>query len=164
MTLFHIVVKARSRAMEELLTLEGWRCFAIFAVACIIVIFRRPDAVFHAQFFAEDGKVWFADAYNHGWWQTLFWTYNGYLHLLPRLAAALALIAPVVYAPFTQNLIAIAFQGLPVSILLSPRSRSWGQCSSAAYSLCSICFFRTRRRWRRRSRSPNGFLLCPHSC
>ena len=39
---------------------------AVFLFACAVVIARRPDAVFHAQFFAEDGRIWFADAYNLG--------------------------------------------------------------------------------------------------
>lgn len=39
---------------------------AMMVVGVVIVISRRPDAVTNAQFWAEDGKYWFAAAYNHG--------------------------------------------------------------------------------------------------
>ncbi len=43
---------------------------AIVATAALLIL-RRPDAVLHAQFWAEDGVVWFADAYNFGALQAL---------------------------------------------------------------------------------------------
>jgi hypothetical protein len=102
-----------------------WLAGALIA-AVAGIISRRPDAVFHAQFFAEDGTVWFADAYNHGWWRVLFEPYQGYISILPRLAGSVALLFPVVYAPLVENLIAIAIQALPVLILLSSRSQRFG--------------------------------------
>ena len=87
---------------------------------------RRPDAVFHAQFCAEDGHVLFADAYNLGWWQALFRAYDGYFHLAPRLAASLALLAPFSFAPLVMNLIAIVLRAVPANLLLSARSSGWG--------------------------------------
>lgn len=99
---------------------------AAFLISCAAIVSRRPDAVFHAQFYAEDGVNWFADAYNRGWLRALFIPYQGYLHLVPRLASALAQLVPFLYAPLVQNLIAIAIQALPVCLLLSPRSQGWG--------------------------------------
>lgn len=97
-----------------------------FLFACAVVVMRHPDSLFHPQFFAEDGAIWFAEAYNWGAWKAMVWTYNGYFQLLPRLAAGLALLAPLRLAPLIQNLIAIAVQALPVSLLLSKRSSTWG--------------------------------------
>ena len=51
--------------------LNAWQQGAVFLVACGVIISRRPDALFHAQFRYEDGAVWYADAYNLGWWQAL---------------------------------------------------------------------------------------------
>lgn len=99
---------------------------AIFLTACAVMIARRPDAVFHAQFYVEDGHVWFAEAYNLGWWHALFRTYNGYFQTLPRLGAALALLVPLSLAPLVLNLIAITVQALPVNLLLNSRSSAWG--------------------------------------
>jgi hypothetical protein len=103
-----------------------WTHLGIFLCACVVIILRRPDCVTHAQFYAEDGAIWFAQAYNYGAVKVLFWTYNGYVHLLPRLAAAAALLAPLRDAPLVENLVAIVLAALPVSLLLSPRSAVWG--------------------------------------
>jgi hypothetical protein len=111
-------------------TLDGWRrvvfYVAIYLFACAVVIARRPDAILHAQFFAEDGHVWFADAYNFGWWPALFRPQVGYFQTLPRLGAALALLVPFSFAPLVLNVIAVAIQAVPVPVLLSSRSAPWG--------------------------------------
>ena len=118
-----------SETMEEISRQTGlrpWQHAAIFVVAYILVISRRPDAVFHAQFWNEDGQVWFADAYNLGWWHALFRTFEGYHSVFARLGAALALLVPLAFAPLVLNLIAISVQALPVNLLLSFRSSVWG--------------------------------------
>src|SRR5438552_16115464 len=38
----------------------------ILIAAFLIVFSRRPDAILNAQFFAEDGPRWYADAYQFG--------------------------------------------------------------------------------------------------
>ena len=106
--------------------LKAWQQCALFLCAGLLLASRRPDALLHAQFYAEDGHVWFADAYNLGWWTTLFRTQDGYFQTLPRIGAALALHAPLKLAPLLMNLLAIAVQALPVNILLSARSSAWG--------------------------------------
>src|SRR5438874_1851777 len=40
---------------------------SVFFVAFFVIFLRRPDAILNAQFYAEDGKYWFAEAYNLGW-------------------------------------------------------------------------------------------------
>jgi hypothetical protein len=102
------------------------RTIAAFLFACVVVVLRRPDAVFHAQFYAEDGAIWYATAYNYGWWRVLCSPFQGYIHLIPRLTAGLALLFPMLYAPLVENLVAIAIQALPVNLLLSRRSMDWG--------------------------------------
>ncbi|HEY1985224.1 MAG TPA: hypothetical protein VGG85_07445 [Terracidiphilus sp.] len=98
----------------------------IFLFACAVIASRRPDAIFHAQFYAEDGHVWFADAYNLGWWPALFRTWTGYFLTLPRLGASLALLVPLSRVPLLLNLLAISIHALPVNLLLASRSSEWG--------------------------------------
>lgn len=112
--------------------LHFWQQSLVFLAACAIVISRRPDAIYHAQFWAEDGHVWFADAYNYGWWAALFRTQDGYFQTLPRLAASFALVVPLSVAPLVLNLVAAALQALPVNLLLSSRSSSWGSLRDRA--------------------------------
>lgn len=105
---------------------KPWQHGVIFLLACAVLISRRPDAIFHAQFLQEDGHTWFADVYNYGWWAGVLRTYEGYHHVFPRLGAALALLAPLAQAPLVLNCIAIAILVLPVNLLLSSRSLAWG--------------------------------------
>jgi hypothetical protein len=97
-----------------------------FLISYAVLVARRPDGIFHAQYWGEDGHVWIADAYNLGWGHALFHTWSGYFQTLPRLAAALALLAPLALTPLLLNIMAFAIQALPVNILLSSRSSAWG--------------------------------------
>lgn len=111
---------------EQKIGLRPWQHGAIFVFACAVVASHRPDAIFHAQFWAEDGRVWYADAYNLGWWHALFHAAAGYYQTLLRLGASLALLMPLSRAPLVLNLIAIAVQALPANLVLSSRSSAWG--------------------------------------
>jgi hypothetical protein len=112
--------------LERQTGIMPWQQVLLFLFACAVLVTRRPDAVFRAQFYAEDGRVWFADAYNLGWWNALFRAQDGYFQTFPRLAAALALLAPLSLAPLVLNLAAAAVEALPVSLLLSSRASAWG--------------------------------------
>jgi hypothetical protein len=107
-------------------------------IALLIIFSRRPDAFLNAQFYAEDGRAWFQDAYNNGWAVSLLSPLNGYFQTLSRLTAALALLVPFRYAPVVMNLVAVAIQILPVTLLLSSRSASFAPlmirgCMAATY-------------------------------
>src|SRR5690349_287591 len=96
-----------------------------FLVAALAVVSRRPDALLNPQFFAEDGNIWFADAYNQGWLRALAMTHTGYFQTLPRLGAALALAVPLQHAPLVMNLIGLLLQVAPAIFLLSRRASNW---------------------------------------
>ncbi len=104
----------------------GWKLqILVFLIAAAMVFSRRPDAFLNPQFFAEDGAVWYAQAYSFGWAVSLLHTHNGYFQTLPRLAAGLALLVPLRFAPLLMNLIGLTVQILPVNLLLSWRCRDW---------------------------------------
>jgi hypothetical protein len=68
-------------------------------VACgVILAARRPEAWRHAQFWAEDGLIFFGQAWSFGW-RAVFLPYGGYLHLLPRLVAGLAVQLDPLWTP-----------------------------------------------------------------
>jgi hypothetical protein len=123
---------ASATAKQRAWLLAIWQ-IAICLAACAILFSRRPDAIVHAQFYAEDGHVWFADAYNRGWWRALFYAQDGYFQTCPRLGAALALLFPMARAPLVLNVIAIVIEALPVNLLLSSRSSAWG---SLRFRIC----------------------------
>src|ERR1700751_1159024 len=95
---------------------------SIFLVGFGIIFSRRPDAILNAQFWAEDGQRWYADAYQFGLRCLLIPDeLGGYFHSVSRLSALTALIFPFSMAPLVMNLFAIAIQILPASIFLSSR-------------------------------------------
>ncbi|MFN6436774.1 MAG: hypothetical protein RMY35_007675 [Nostoc sp. DedSLP01] len=93
----------------------------MFIVAFIAIVSKRPDAILNPQFWAEDGTVFYAQAYNNGIINSLFSPYAGYLHAVPRLTAAFSMLFPLKFAPLIFNLIAIVIQILPVTFLISSR-------------------------------------------
>ena len=56
----------------------GWQA-AVFLAALVAVFSRLPGAFLHPQFFAEDGWVWYQQAYNLHWLRSLGIAQAGYL-------------------------------------------------------------------------------------
>jgi hypothetical protein len=100
--------------------------WAAFAVAVIAIFSRQPDLLLHAQFFAEDGWVWYQQAYNLHWLPSLGMAQAGYLQTLPRLVAGLTLLFPMNLAPLIMSIAGTVIQVLPVNVLLSRRCSPWG--------------------------------------
>jgi hypothetical protein len=100
---------------------NGYFLFLSILMIVAAIISRRPDALLRAQFWAEDGRVWFAEAYNFGIIHALFLPRGGDFQTFPRLAASLALVFPLTYAPLVMNVLAIFIQALPPVLLLTKR-------------------------------------------
>jgi hypothetical protein len=103
----------------------GWEGL-VFLTVMIAIFIRLPGALLHPQFFAEDGWVWYQQAYNLSWFRSLGITQAGYLQTLPRLAAGVTLLFPMQWAPLIMNLAGAVVQALPVMALLSRRCTPWG--------------------------------------
>jgi hypothetical protein len=112
-------------------------CLATLA-ATVLIVLRRPDVLSNAQFYAEDGAIWYADAYNLGGLHALALTAGGYLNSLQRLVAAFSLLFPLRYAPLVMNVAGIVIQVLPVLFLLSRRGASWGPIT---FRLCQAAIY-----------------------
>jgi hypothetical protein len=102
----------------------GWQ-FLVFGLVMIALFSRGPKLLTHAQFYAEDGSIWFAQAYNDGWLHSLTVPQAGYLNTMPRLGAGLALSVPLTWAPLVMAVVGMVVQAVPVPILLSARLRHW---------------------------------------
>jgi hypothetical protein len=99
---------------------------ALFLAALLATFSRLPGALLHPQFFAEDGWIWYQQAYNLSWFRSLGITHGGYLQTLPRLVAGFALLFPMQWAPLIMNLSGAVIQVLPITALLSRRCAPWG--------------------------------------
>lgn len=100
-----------------------------FLAALLLIILRSPSMFTHAQFWAEDGKLWYAQAYSGGWLHSLTLPDGGYLNTLQRLIAGISLLVPFHLAPLTMAICGLVLQALPVLILLSCRSKNWAPLS-----------------------------------
>jgi hypothetical protein len=98
----------------------------VFGAVLLALFSRRPSLLTHAQFYAEDGTFWFAQAYNFGWLHSLLLPQAGYLNTMPRVAAGIALLVPLEWAPLAMATVGLLIQALPVPILLSSRMCRWG--------------------------------------
>ena len=107
---------------DGLSTLWQW---VVFGLVVIALFSRSPSLFTHAQFYAEDGAIFFAQAYNLGWLHSLSLPQAGYFNTMPRLAAGLALLFPLDWAPLVMAAVGLLIQSLPVTILLSSRCRAW---------------------------------------
>ena len=114
--------RRRSRAVEAHLVraLPLWGA----VLAAVAIVSRRPDAITNAQFWAEDGTMFFADVYRHGLLASMLVPQSGYFQELPLLASGLATLVPLKLAPLVMNLVALAIRVLPVGLLLHRRARS----------------------------------------
>jgi len=131
MALSRFVAAGRS-TIQRLDAREGLSTFwliASFAVALVLIVLRDPSLFTHPQFWAEDGKVWFVQAYDGGWLHSLTQPLGGYLNTLQRLGAGAALLVPFRWAPLVMLLEGLFFQALPVPVLLSARCRNWAPFS-----------------------------------
>jgi len=63
-------------------------------LAVLVNLVRQPGSAVD-NLWAEDGRIFLTQAWQHPVWDTAVDPYNGYLHLFPRLAAALAAALPV---------------------------------------------------------------------
>lgn len=93
---------------------------SVVFVCAAIIFLRRPDAITQAQFWAEDGAVWYATAYRHGL-GSIFMTYAGYFGTVYRIVAATALTLPFSSVAIFFNIVALCFQLLPVLMLCGGR-------------------------------------------
>lgn len=99
------------------------RLLIFFGVAASVLInfSRRPDALLNPQFWAEDGRVWYEQAYNNGLLSSLLNSEAGYFQTIPRLIAGFSQLFVFDYAPLIFNLSAISVRTLVVCFMLSGR-------------------------------------------
>lgn len=92
----------------------------LFAGFAALLLMRNPDALLHAEFWAEDGWIWYPDAYASGL-RAFVVPVAGYLQTLPRLVAWLVQPFPLAWAPTLFALAALLVQALPPLFLVSSR-------------------------------------------
>ena len=118
------------------------------ALLAALLLLRHPASLLHPQFWAEDGTLFYRDAFNRGFMATVLEPAMGYLHTFPRLVAGVSLLLPMELAPLVFNLAAFAAQLAPALYLLSPRMAglipsAWGRLAAALLCVAVPASFET---------------------
>jgi hypothetical protein len=112
--------------------IERVKCMSFPAILCVLgplffmmLFLRCPATLLRAEFWAEDGLIWYADAYAAGW-HSLLLPQNGYLQTVSRLVALLAQLFPLAWAPSIFAGLALIIEILTAVFIVSARmSNVW---------------------------------------
>ena len=83
---------------ERILLIAGFAAFTVL---------RFPDVLRHGRFWAEEGLLFYANAWTLPWWQALFYQHVGYVSFIANAAGLLAYLAPVKQAPYVSSGVAL---------------------------------------------------------
>ena len=93
--------------------------WGLLAAYALLTLLRAPGIVWPGRFWAEEGAIYFREAFLNSPLQVLFTSNLGYYSLFNKLAAITAVHAvPMEFAPVVTLLFAFAIQLAPVLLLL----------------------------------------------
>src|SRR5437868_13175183 len=119
------------------LDLASSRNFAVLVVFLFgLFALRRPDAVLHAQFWAEDGTIIFRDQLVSGFMAALRTPYRGFFPLSARLVAGPLSLFPAYYSPLLYNATGIAIASISAGLFFLPRYRVFLRSDLLRLVLC----------------------------
>lgn len=111
----------------------------------VLLWLRRPEELLNAQFWAEDGNVFFRDQTLFGFWNAFTLAYAGYFHTIPRLVAATFSVLPVRFAPFAFNFTTLFIEAICCGMFALPQYRKLIESDSlravacVAAAVCPVC-------------------------
>jgi len=111
-----------------------YRLFLFWIAGCLIILSRRPGALFSPQLWSEDGFVFFHEALKYGW-QSVVLPYAGYIHLVPRTVTNLALQLSetfgqgIILVPLIMSLSAVALNSICAVAVCSSKFNWLGSLS-----------------------------------
>jgi hypothetical protein len=103
---------------------DAWHLFAVAVVAFIVLVARRPEAIFRSEFSFEGGSVFYIGTYFGSALESLFRPYAGYQHLLPRIISFGERAVSVELAPLVSHLISLALLAGLAAFVASDRLRT----------------------------------------
>lgn len=112
-----------STEVTELRPFSYLRFSLVVVGSCLLLAARWPSMLLAPQFIFEDGRIFFAQAYNLGIVDAITQLYAGYWHLIPRLIAEAGSFLPVAAAPLFYHLAALVISGLAMAWFYLPHFR-----------------------------------------
>ncbi|MBQ7221419.1 MAG: hypothetical protein IJS28_10605 [Synergistaceae bacterium] len=110
----------------------------VFLISVLVMFQRKPHVLVYANFWAEDGKIFFEQMYHEGL-KSLLYPYAGYLHLVPRLVMFITLPFGIINAPLISNFMSLVLRALPMVFLFTERFSFMGMaCRFFLWIYCLI--------------------------
>ena len=135
------------------------RFVGLVLASCVILFLRRPEALLAPEFFAEDGAVFFRDAYEWPFWRSLWRPHSGYPELFPRLVAACVATQSPAIAPLLYALVALATAGISLSWIWLPHFRHLIRSDAARLFLVFLLLLAPNQEALMKLSCAQGYLL-----
>ena len=105
-----------------------WRLGVAAAVLAAIYL-RAPSILNHPRFWAEEGSLFFREAYGSSFWESIFFVPQntaGYFLLCANLPIAIAAhLLPLKFAPAVTTYFSLLIQLMPFAVILWGKSLVW---------------------------------------
>ena len=81
----------------------------LFFVLLLIIFYRSPYILLHGRFAAEEGSIYFANAYKYGFFYSFFFVdfKSGYLNLWSNISGIVANLFILKLAPLISNYLSL---------------------------------------------------------
>jgi hypothetical protein len=109
-----------------------------FIITFVVLYLRRPDVLNYAQFWCEDGKIFFLQQLALGFPQAAATPYAGYLLIIPRLIAGLAALFPIVAAPYIYSFFCLAIASICYSAFTLSNFRYLIRSDALRFAVCLL--------------------------
>lgn len=118
--------------------------FILLLTAAGFILLRVPATICQPRFWAEEGSIYFAGAWNNGFIEGLTGTYGlGYYAAWANLAAtASAYLLPLEWAPAGTMFASLMAQLIPIGIICFSGSEFWRKPSAKILAVAFILFTR----------------------
>ncbi|MFN8491948.1 MAG: hypothetical protein U0350_30385 [Caldilineaceae bacterium] len=100
-----------------------WQYGLVVFLSSLIIVAREPERILTPRFYAEDGSIFFAQAFNLSTIEAVTTRYGGYYHLAPRLIAEIGSYIPFSAAPLFYSVSALLINSFAVSWFYLPHFR-----------------------------------------
>lgn len=121
---------------------SGWKTW-FFSLILILIISREPNLILHPRFWAEEGSLYFFNAYKNGFLSGLFFVpaqTAGYFSFWANISAAVASLVPIKYAPSVTTLFSLSYLLLIFSIIIWGKSYLWNKTDKKILAVLLLLF------------------------
>lgn len=109
--------------MQKILESKNKQTCLLIALFATLLCLRAPYILIYGRFWAEEGSVFFHNAFVQPPLKALFFVFGGYLNLATNASTLIARWAvPIYYAPYVTIFIGLFFQILPLFLLLTSKN------------------------------------------